>query len=60
MGSVHQFTKFKRLVLSITLAVFSLSIIPMPLVEAAQNAVNLNDAGFALRIEKLDEKINRY
>jgi hypothetical protein len=60
MGTIHQFTKFNRVIISCTTIAFALSTIPFHIHAAPQVGFNLNDIGFAVRIEKLIEKINRY
>ncbi|WP_042279766.1 hypothetical protein [Candidatus Protochlamydia sp. R18] len=60
MGDLWKPSKLNTAVLSLTICVFTLSTVA-PLSAAPQQVnLNLNDLGFALRIEKLVEKVNHY
>jgi hypothetical protein len=53
--------KLNRILVSCVLTSFTLGTLPFPVYAApAGGGINLNDISFAIRIEKLIEKINRY
>ena len=59
MGNFWKSTKLNIIILSCTLSAFTLSTI-VPVHALHHPRINLNDIGFAIRIEKLIEKVNKY
>ena len=59
MGNFWKSTKLNTIILSCTISVFTLNTIT-PIHAAPQPGISLNDIGFAIRIEKLIEKIKKY
>lgn len=62
MSNLLKFAKLNCLIISSTLCIFTLSTIPVCQVHAipALEGINLNDIAFAIRIEKLIGKVNKY
>lgn len=61
MGYLWKSPKLNTIVLSCTIGVFTLgAVIPIQALPQNPNGINFNEIGFALRIEKLIEKLNKY